>query len=367
MDKGSVLEEITVYTYGKLLAPRSFVKKRNQASGKRSHDVNITSGLGCFNRPALITKLHRLLEVHRAERRYNAINGIICNRAIHKALLKAIRLCYEYKICESKLFPVGDLFLELFLCMGNSCSIFSIFLSVQMSTMSHADSEILYPSNRSGEMTSAFEYYLQHISSVKHSDKDLMNLCISHESGLTPLSAGIQKRDPELVLQLLRYGADPFYTIEDSDPDMYVQNPTEQLIDDLNGLFLFKNTGFSEETCSKLRAEEIKVWQCLKYFRRAVVEIPITSTNHIVTTYADDVYEEHEKLNVKKSYGVRRGIAENLNFDFFKPTVSLKHLCRCAIRQRLNENRSKKWSIPKSISLLPLPLLLRQYLDLKSD
>lgn len=366
-----VLEHVIVYEYGKLLSPRSFVKEKKCHSGQRSRNVNTKS----IDRPALISKIHNLLDIHKTQRENNKARRTVCSIHIHKALLKAIRLCYECKICESKLFPVGDLFLELFLCLGNSCAIFSVLFDGHMSTVSHlinTDVNILYPTTSPEENHSAFEYYLQHISSIRHGEPlDFINMEIGHYSVTTPLSAAVQKRDPALVLLLLRYGADPFYEFEDSSIEDRIQNPTEQLIDDLNGLFLFKNTGFSEETRAKLRAEEEKVWECLKYFRRAVVEIPLSSTNHVNTVHVEDgdIYSHYEddRIMVKQTYGIHPGIAENINFDFFKPTVSLKHMCRCSIRNQLNTNRSNQWSILKGISLLPLPSSLKQYLDLQSD
>lgn len=244
-----------------------------------------------------------------------------------------------------------------------------------MSHLMNTDVNILYPNHVLNENKTAFEYYLHHISNVKGGKGnkvfDFVNQEIDHYSGILPLSAAVQKRDPSVVLVLLRYGADPFLSSVDSSFDDKMQNPTEQLIDDLNGLYLFKNTGFSEETRAKLETEEAKVWECLSYFRRAVPGIPLTSTTHIITTIDEGdtncVQYIDDRFLAKQMYGIHPRIAETIDINFFKPTVSLKHLSRCAIRGQLKRNRSNITSVPKGISMLPLPSPLKSYLDLQID
>lgn len=363
----SIIGHITVYTYGKLFSPAF--------NNREKRDRN-TMGSKVIDRPGLISKIHHLLEIHRARRERNIIQGTTCRIHTHKALMKAIRLCYEQKICDSKLYPVGDLFLELFLCTGNSCAIFSILLGGHMTShLMNTDVNILYPNQVMKDNITAFEYYLHHISNVSGGKGntlfDFVNQEIDQYSGILPLSAAVQKRDPSVVLVLLRYGADPFLSSVDSSYDDKMQNPTEQLIDDLNGLFLFKNTGFSEETRAKLETEEAKVWECLSYFRRAVPGIPLTSTTHIITTIdeGDTNCEQYidNRFLVKQMYGIHPGIVQTIDINFFKATVSLKHLSRCAIRGQLKRNRSNITSVPKGISMLPLPSQLKSYLDLQID
>lgn len=369
-DDKSVLGYVTIYKYGKLFAPAVHQKFRRTRSEQRANHGSL------LDRPGLISKIHSLLEIHRELRKENCKRKTKCSIGVHYSLLKAIRLCFEQKICESKLYPVGNLFLELFLCTGNTSSIFSILLEGQQTMTSHlmnTDVNILYPKHMFDENKEAFEYYLQHVSSVDVQSGiiklDIVNREIDPDSGTMPLAAAVQKRDPSLVLVLLKYGADPFMSsVNSSFDDERIQNPTEQLIDDLNGLFLFKNTGFSEETRAKLAAEETKVWEILSYFRRAVPGIPLTSTNHIVTTLdeedTDCVEYVDDRFLAKQMYGIHPRIVETINIDFFKPTASLKHLSRCAIREWL---KAKVTSIPKGISILPLPPKLKAYVDLQLD
>ena len=367
----SVIGHITVYKYGKLFSPMVPQKCRK---------ANKVQGSKTFDRPGLISKIHHLLEVHRTKRTENARGNTRCSSNMHNALLKVIRLCYEQKICDSKLYPVGDLFLELFICSGNSYAIFSILLDGHMtltSQLMNTGVNILYPDHVHSDNKTSFEYYLHHISNIKRFDGDTYLDYVNHEidkhSGTTPLAAAVQKRDPILVLTLLRYGADPFLSSDDTSFDYRTQNPTEQVIDDLNGLFLFKNTDFSPETRAKLATEESKMWEILSYFRRAVPGIPLTSTNHIVTTTSENEVEQDcveyvdDRCLAKQMYGIHPRIAETIDFDFFKPTLSLKHLCRCSIRDSLKKNRFIATSIPKGISALPLPTKLKRFLDLQED
>lgn len=371
--ESGVVGYVTVYKYGKLFSPVVAVPKRNK--GREDQRSNF----GSVDRPGLISKIHNLLGIHRRLRKRHDIEGNTkCSINIHKALVKAIRMCFEQKIRESKLFPVGSLFLELFLCAGNSYAVFSILFDGHLTLTSHlmnTNVNILYPKHGANENTEAFEYYLQHISNVKLTNSNVRLDFVNHEidqySRKTPLTVAIQKRDPALVLILLRYGADPFFKLQSTGCDDSMQNPTEQLVDDLNGLFLFKNTGFSQETRAKLGAVESQVWEILSYFRRAVPGIPLTSTNHIMTTSSEadnDIVEYiDDRFLAKQMYGIHPRIAETIDIDFFKPTYSLKQLLRCAIREHLKQNPSKVTSIPKGISMLPLPAQLKAYLDLQVD
>lgn len=371
VSENGVVGFVTIYNYGKMFSPA--VPQTRKGRGDQR------SNFGSVDRPGLISKIHNLLEIHRRLRKRHDITGNTkCSVNIHKALVKAIRMCFEQKIRESKLFPVGNLFLELFLCEGNSYALFSILFDSHVTLTSHlmnAHVNILYPNHMAIENREAFEYYLQHISNVKFKNSnhrvDLVNHEIDQDTGETPLTVAIKRRDPALVLTLLRYGADPFYTPQSKGCDESMQNPAEQLVDDLNGLFLFKNTGFSQETRAKLAAVESQVWEILSYFRRAVPGIPLTSTNHIITTSSEadsDIVEYvDDRFLAKQMYGIHPRIAETIDIDFFKPTYSLKHLSRCAIREHLKDNHSKVTSIPRGISMLPLPAQLKAYLDLQVD
>ena len=360
---GGVLNRVTVYKFGKVFAP--LVNRRSPLTTCSPTD-----------RPGLISKIHHLLQVHSAQRMIRKSHNKKCCQILHIALWKAIRMCFELNISESKLFPVRDLFLELFYCDGNLSSIFSILLC---SHVTHPAVNILY-SNEQEENCQAFNYYLHHISTLqieefgdnKGKPLDIINMEIDNVSNCLPLSAAVAKRDPSLVLSLLRHGADPLRTVpgpETFTDDEEDSDPTEQLIDDLNGFVLFKNTDFTETTKNILAMEEKKLWTCFSYFLRSVPSIILSSSSHIITGVDDDNDESvvikpkaHEE---RKMYHIHPLVASSLNMEYFTETPKLIHICRCAIRKEMKQLNTR--SLPSAIQRLPLPTKLKEYLDIQID
>ena len=361
---GDVLNRVTVYKYGKVFAPRM---------NRRS--VFITESP--TDRPGLISKIHHLLQVHSAQRMISHAHKKKCCQVLHKALWKAIRMCFELNISESKLFPVKDLFLELLYCDGNLSSIFSILLTKHVT---HPAVNVLY-NNEEQENCKAFDYYLHHISTLqieefgesKGSPLDIINHEIDSISNCLPISAAVTKRDPSLVLSLLRHGADPLRadrSLGTSPDDEIDLDPTEQLIDDLNGFVLFKNTGFTDTTKAILATEEKKAWACFSYFLRSAPSIFLSASSHIITGTDDgneeDRYvEPNEPDSGRKTYHIHPLVATSLNMDHFKQTPKLMHICRCAIRQNIKQ--LNQHSLPSAIQQLPLPTVLKDYLDLQLE
>lgn len=354
---GGVLNRVTVYKFGKVFAPR--VSRRPILTFDSPTD-----------RPGLISKIHHLLQIHSAQRLINKTKNRKCCHVLHKALHKAIRMCFEQNISESKLFPVRDLFLELLYCDGNLSSIFSVLSSGHVT---HTAVNILY-NNDSEENGKAFAYYLHHISILESEEfgasmgkpLDIINSEIDDISHCLPLSAAVVKRDPALVLTLLRHGADPLNKIRsegtDEDPDH-----AEQLIDDLNGFVLFQNTGFTETTRNILAIEERKVWTCFSYFLRTVPSIVLSSSSHIITNTDDDEEEVTMKVPTEErtTYQIHPLVAASLNMNYFTETPKLMHLCRCAVRRHIKD--VNKYSLPSAIHSLPLPTVMKEYVDLLKD
>lgn len=359
---GDVLNRVTVYKFGKVFAPK--VSRRPFPS------------VDC-DRPGLISKIHHLLQVHSAQRIINKANNRKSCQILHIALFKAIRTCFEKNISESKLFPIKNLFLELLQCEGNLSSIFSVLSSTHVT---HPAVNILYNSD-SEENSRAFDYYLQHISTLEAEEfgvstgkpLDIINQEINLVSHRLPLSLALVKRDPALVLTLLRHGAEPLKSIRGT-ADEEEPNHVEQLIDDLNGFVLFQNTGFTESTRNILAAEEKKVRTCFTYFLRSVPSIVLSSSSHIVTnTDGDGDDDEMEKVECvkvpaepeRKTYDIHPLVAATMNMSYFTETPKLMHVCRCAIRRQIKE--TNKLSLPFAIQCLPLPKVMKEYLDLMKD
>lgn len=359
---GGVLNRVTVHSSGKIFAPK--VSRRPRFTAGWPND-----------RPGLISTIHDLLQVHSAQRMVNASNRRKSCNILHNALYKAIRMCFEQNISESKLFPIRNLFLELLYCDGNLASIFSILSSGHVT---HPAVNILY-NNQPEENLRAFEYYLHHISTIQTEEfgaqtgkpLDIINKETDSISHSLPLSVALVKREPALVLSLLRHGADPLRTIHslgnEDDP-----NHVEQLIDDLNGFVLFQSTGFTETTRNILAMEEKKAWSCYSYFLRSVPSIVLSSESHITTNTDDNDNDEAEgKMSmqieepVRRTYQIHPLVAANLNMDYFMQTPKLMHICKCAIRRQIKE--ANKLSIPSAVHSLPLPATIKDYLDLMKD
>lgn len=362
--KRSSVQYITVYEYGKKFSPPMFEKRRC----KLRNSLQVQEEKGCPDKTDLIASIYHLLRVHRLKRERSRMSQTSCPEKLHNALKRAIRTCYELKIGSSCLYPVGELFYELFLCTSGTTALFSILLD-------HVwPDKILYPSKSQADLYSAFSYYLQHAQNIYikgHKQPiDLLNTEIDAHN-ICPLSAALKKRDPELVLTLVKNGADPLCNSNSSSDEDMCKSPMRLLLDDLSCLFMFKNYAqFSEETKSKLAEQESKAWVCLGYIRRGVSMIPLTSSTHIVTSVHTEDEDDFQDLNETPlelpAYSIHPKLSHTVDIDYFR-LPSLKHLSRCAIRSQLKRNWRKVANIPKGISLLPLPRVLKSYLNLEMD
>ena len=363
--KRSVVQYITVYEYGKMYSPPMYQKKPRDLK-HRSRPKS------CFDRTDLIANIHHLLSVHRMKRECSQRSLKRCSNKFHKALKAVIRSCFENKIGTSCLYPVGQLFYELYACTGGSVSLFSIIMD------NITPDDILYPSKCEVDLYTAFDYYLQHVCNIQISGRkkpvNLLNCEIDTYPGLCnilPLSAALQKRDPVLVQSLVKFGANPLLctSLAQARDPYQCLSPTKLILDDLNGLYMFKNAHFDNATRLKLAEQEVKACMCLGVIRRAVPRLPLDSSTHVITCSEDEGFTEteHAESSVEiPMYSIHPKLAETVNMDFFK-LGSLKHLSRCAIRERLKSNWKKLANIPKGVTLLPLPKVMKSYLNLEDD
>lgn len=360
IEKRSATQYIQIYDYGKLYSPPLLERSSAGCAFPRRK----------LDRVDLISNIYHLLRVHKMRQAWNRRSQKGCSAKVHKALKSAIFSCFEHRISESRLYPVGELFYELYACTGGSLALFSILFENAI------PDAILYPSKKKDDMYDAFQYYLHHVGCIQTGFNskvvDLINTQIETEPGMfivLPLTAAVQKRDPVLILSLLKFGADPLLCVSSSDVQSHY-TPAKHLIDDLNGFYMFKNSGFNENTRAKLAEQEARAWTCLDYIRRAVPTLPLTSSTHITTCQEDEnedesIWEEEDKERVISlpMYSIHPRLAEQINMDFFQ-LASLKHLCRCTIRRQLKSNVGKVPNVPKGIKYLPLPQMLKSYLNL---
>ena len=294
----------------------------------------------------------------------------------HTFLYEHLRLCFEKNSNEKEL--INDIIVEIFKCEGNLQPIFSILLpSHVMRNAYHINNNIhvLYPGlkakvRRKG-LCEAFEYYLRFICqssdlTSQASNAGILNREFDVGQSFTPLLAATMRRDPELVLLLLRHGADPFHCVQGSDIASYC-DPIENLIEGLNSITMFKNSEFSQSTKEALSDEEGRGMLCLEYFFRATHRICVTES---LEFRPQEHVEDEENLSPTpggKVYHLHPGLARCLDMSLMSGPRSLQHQSRCLIRRSLQRKCTFTCSLPDLISSLPLPKHIKRYLDLLCD
>ncbi|XP_055683156.1 uncharacterized protein LOC129790022 [Lutzomyia longipalpis] len=148
----------------------------------------------------------------------------------------------------------------------------------------------------------------------------------------SPLRVTLQAGAPDILLILLRYGANP-------NPMDGGSNPIIALLDKLLE---------SEDGRYPYQLES-----CLKILMRAVPFIDLPFKPYIFHVRKEMFVEKYCVL-IKDGF---------ISEDQIGEVASLKHLARCEIRQRLRDTGT----LPRGIKNLHLPRRLRRYIDLMED
>ncbi|OWF53942.1 hypothetical protein KP79_PYT13193 [Mizuhopecten yessoensis] len=275
----------------------------------------------------------------------------------HHCLYSALRLCFENR--DVLQCTATDLLNEILHCEGSLQPIFSILLPGHVIKSNvNINTHTLYPGFSSRilrkQATQAFEFYLHNICELKSLTKNgkrVIDTEFDNCDNFTPLIAACMRRDPSLIMLLLRYGADPFCVSSDEDSPV---DPIDTLISGLNSVCLFKNSSVDVETRAALTAEESKGMHCLQLIFRAVKNIPFSQNKHFETQM------EEEQVEKKKAYNLHPRLAVMIDTERFSGVRNLQHLCRLTIRERIGRT-------PTAIPSLPLPAVMKQYLDLQLD
>lgn len=295
----------------------------------------------------------------------------------HLFLYKHLRLCFE-KNSNDKV--INEIIVEIFKCEGNLQSIFSVLLpSHVIRNAYHINNNIhvLYPGlkakvRRKG-ISEAFEFYLRCIClSTDLAPQTSGAGCVLNREfdvgqSFTPLLAATMRRDPELVLLLLRYGADPFHCAHGPDIASYC-DPIENLIEGLNSITMFKNSEFSQETKEALSDEESRGLLCLEYFYRATPRIYVTESREFrPQEHCSDDEENQSPGPGDKVYHLHPALAGCLDMTLLSGPRSLQHLSRCVVRRSLQQRCVFTSTLPDLICSLPLPKHVKRYVDLLCD
>lgn len=317
----------------------------------------------------LTSLIQRLCCIHRNEM-ISAVNyskGCIEN---HHYLYIALRLCYELDLKFKT--KVSMLLREIFLCEGSLQAIFSILpghLNCKMEV--NINTFTLYPGDSNFDR-SAFEYFINSICPLSKDSREtknceftpenIMNAPFGEYQANTPLMTAIMLSDPQLVLLLLRHGADPFLCHRDDGNEYHRKSPVEYVIASLNIYSLLKDSQWArlQETKKGNDDGERKSLNYLSLFKRAVLSLDIRQTSGKVS-----FPNEQRDVSTKGSFfEVHPRLAEILDVQALHTPPSLLHTCRYCIRKTLLRARSD--SLPSAIQKLPIPRLVKSYVDLES-
>lgn len=346
----------------------SFVNKKDTQSPAekflyRQQLGNTLSDVVHNHKSDIVSKIREVANIHKYRRR---LKGKCVE---HESLYISLRLCYEYEIHEKDL--AQNLLQEICICEGNLDTIFSILLPGHViKNAAHIKRyiQILYPGFMSRTMRKkskeSFSYYLRKIcESRDRFNADgctIINQPFDLGDVYNPLSAAAVNRDHEMILTLLKYGADPCHRLGDEN----CFDPLEAVVRGLNSVFTFNNSSVSPETKEALTEEGRKGMECLRIFLRAVNSVPFDASTHINLATTDEEVVDDDKTLLVKTYKLHSRLAESFDYKKFMGVRSLQHLCRLTIRTQLTKNTA---ALPQSIQLLPLPTYVKGYLDLEYD
>lgn len=300
-----------------------------------------------------------------------------------EVLKMALHMCQVYKLKNTKL--IQQLIIELFTISGTMVDWFE-FLNPfgNLNRLRHS-SLYPYPHERRGlirhwttkKHLQALEYFLQHgnqldlyvsthprlmqvngqpiYAPVCFADFPLENYLFGN---MTPLGLACLVAHPQAVLLLLRYGASalhPHHTVtsphENWCQPLYILVNQMNLRDSDDFATGMASTAEGQRTVRQISAcRTQRLIQCLDYLSRSTPSLPMKITNEA-------------SLSSHSIIALRERFADNLPSRCSDRPSELQHLCRCRIRRVLQESRR----LPHALQELPLPQIIRDYLDLKRD
>ncbi|XP_055380871.1 uncharacterized protein LOC129611655 [Condylostylus longicornis] len=257
----------------------------------------------------------------------------------HNILYIALRTCWDYGVRDSEL--VVQLLEEIYSCEKTFERLFlgALFGPSAPHFIAGWKSDF----NNQEENTKAVVYFLEHATWLNfhlpfvinnyEGEKLLRFIDIPIEScgKSSPLRVALQATAPDILLILLRYGAEPL-------PNDGGSSPVLSLLDKL------------------LDCDRKYVYQMVICLKILLKNIPI-----IEMPFKPYLYEERKERFLDK-YGcllLDKIITKEQVFG----VMSLKHLCRCRIRDLLRQNSQ----LPIGIDTLRLPKKLQRYIDLTEE
>ncbi|XP_013191372.1 uncharacterized protein LOC106135568 [Amyelois transitella] len=270
-------------------------------------------------------------------------NGGVCLMGkYHNVLYIAMKLAFDWGVQDTE--AVAELLNEIYTCENTFERIFlgAIFGTAAPHFIAGWKSDFL---DRE-ENVHALVYFLDHANkgSLEYTEDEkvyrFIDVPLESCGKASPAKVVIQKASSEMLMILLRFGA--------KITDDAATNPVESIL---------------ERMKEYKRAYPYELVGCLKLILRVIPTIKFTVPRQV-----------YKQLELPEDYNYDRKIVlENYAVfleDHLIPStrcglrpVELKHLCRCAVRQRLWEN----FELPFGIYKLPVPVSLKKYLDLFDD
>ena len=180
--------------------------------------------------------------------------------------------------------------------------------------------------------------------------------------GSTPLLLACHAINPAAVLLLLRYGADPLRSGQlHRVIGLQFQHPLYVLLTKLNASVFWLShhqhldVTLKEQFMKTHNRQVNDIRQCLRYFCRAAVNLPIGISGEGSTV----------RDNIGKVFYLHPAQQDAVPVTRTKEPAELCHQARCLIRQHLHQHSNLDQ--PSSIQKLPLPTLIKRYLDLLID
>ncbi|KAL8580168.1 hypothetical protein ACOMHN_059141 [Nucella lapillus] len=311
----------------------------------------------------LATFMHKLCSIHR-ERMLCDDTGERPTCDGHDYLYITLRLTYEIDLTVKT--NVSMLLREIFVCEGSLQAIFSMLFDPQWRTDVSMHADMLYPIWHFTDR-SAFNFFVSNICPLRRDVREKNEVFYTPSNVLnrrffvkaeptTPLQAATTLGDPDLVLLLLRHGADPLLCYRG---DLPQKSPVGFTIDTLNISTMLRGSDWSPASKGDAGETIGKALRCLTYFARAVFALDIRESSQTVDTTPRPPNNGRGR---RVHFEVRPRVTEIIDLASFRQPPSLRHACRYIIRDAVTA--AGRDSLPEALCQLQVPELVRKFLDL---